>query len=184
MKTATATQKKQIRQSDTLRIKICLVLAAANLLVKVAAHATESAWALDWFTVDGGGGTSSGNVYQVSGTIGQPDAGKTMTGGSYSLDGGFWGIVAVEQTPGAPMLSMRRNSPTKAIVSWPYPSTGFVLQETSNLDSPNWSTHIGTTSNDRNNNYIVVNTSAGNRFYRLKKVVTTVPPSKADSTNQ
>jgi hypothetical protein len=29
---------------------------------------------LDWFTIDGGGGTSTGGVYAVSGTIGQPDA--------------------------------------------------------------------------------------------------------------
>ena len=30
---------------------------------------------IDWFTIDGGGGTSTGGVYSVSGTIGQPDAG-------------------------------------------------------------------------------------------------------------
>jgi hypothetical protein len=33
-------------------------------------------------------GTSTGRVYSVSGTIGQPDAGK-MSGGNYTLDGGF-----------------------------------------------------------------------------------------------
>ena len=37
----------------------------------------------------GGGGTSTGGVYSVSGTIGQPDAGL-LTGGSYTLAGGFW----------------------------------------------------------------------------------------------
>ena len=34
--------------------------------------------AVDWFTIDGGGGTSTGGVYSVSGTIGQPDAGVAM----------------------------------------------------------------------------------------------------------
>ena len=182
MKTTTA--QKQLRQSDMMKMKICLVLAAANLLLTIRSHANEPSWSLDWFTVDGGGGASTGNVYQVIGTIGQPDAGKSMTGGAYVLDGGFWGIVAVEQTPGAPILRMRGTSPTTAVISWLYPSTGFVLQETSNLGSPNWSTHIGTISNDGNNNYIVVNTSAGNRFYRLKKAVATIQPTKADTANQ
>jgi hypothetical protein len=27
----------------------------------------------------------------LSGTIGQPDAGATLSGGVYSLSGGFWG---------------------------------------------------------------------------------------------
>jgi hypothetical protein len=30
--------------------------------------------AIDWSTIDGGGGTCTGGVYSVSGTIGQPDA--------------------------------------------------------------------------------------------------------------
>jgi len=68
------------------------------------------AWALsysiDWSTVDGGGGTSTGGVYTVSGTIGQPDAGLVMSGGNYALQGGFWGIISVVQTPGAPLLSI------------------------------------------------------------------------------
>jgi len=50
-------------------------------------------YTIDWFTIDGGGGTSTGGVYTVQGTIGQPDAG-ILTGGNYSLQGGFWGLVA------------------------------------------------------------------------------------------
>ena len=46
-------------------------------------------YSLDWFTIDGGGGTSTGGVYLVSGTIGQPDAGGPMTDGNYSLTDGF-----------------------------------------------------------------------------------------------
>src|SRR6266480_298092 len=58
---------------------------------------------IDWFTIDGGGGASTGGVYSVSGTIGQPDAGGPMSGGNYSLTGGFWSLNAV-QMPGAPTL--------------------------------------------------------------------------------
>ena len=59
---------------------------------------------IDWFTIDGGGGTSTGGVYSVSGTIGQPDAGK-MIGRIYALDGGYWSIIAVQAT-NAPSLTI------------------------------------------------------------------------------
>jgi hypothetical protein len=49
---------------------------------------------ISWHTFDGGGGTSSGGQYIVSGTIGQPDAGQ-MSGGDYEVSGGFW--------PGGPL---------------------------------------------------------------------------------
>ena len=42
---------------------------------------------VDWYKIAGGGGTSTGGTYQVSGTIGQPDASGAMTGGNYSLTG-------------------------------------------------------------------------------------------------
>jgi hypothetical protein len=58
---------------------------------------------LDWSTVAGGGGTSTGGVYAITGTIGQAEAG-VMSGGNYTLVGGFWGIIAAVQTPGAPYL--------------------------------------------------------------------------------
>ncbi|MDY7110133.1 MAG: hypothetical protein SYC29_15990 [Planctomycetota bacterium] len=43
-----------------------------------------------WQTIDGGGGTSAGGAFQLSGTIGQADAGATMTAGDFVLTGGFW----------------------------------------------------------------------------------------------
>ncbi|MHC4621196.1 MAG: hypothetical protein ACYTEQ_25900, partial [Planctomycetota bacterium] len=46
-------------------------------------------YSIDWYTVDGGGGTSGGGQYALTGTIGQPDAGE-MTGGPYQVLGGFW----------------------------------------------------------------------------------------------
>ncbi len=55
--------------------------------------ATSGGFNLTWFTVDGGGGTSSGGDFVLSGTIGQPDAG-TLSGGGFVLRGGFWQPVA------------------------------------------------------------------------------------------
>lgn len=45
---------------------------------------------LSWHTVDGGGVMrSSVGDFELSGTIGQPDAG-TAAGGDFTLTGGFW----------------------------------------------------------------------------------------------
>jgi hypothetical protein len=89
-------------------------------------------YSIDWFTVDGGGGTSTGGIYSVTGTIGQPDAGR-VTNGQYSVVGGFWGIVDVIQTPGAPLLSVEQLAGGNVRVFWPLPADGFVLDQTSAL---------------------------------------------------
>ena len=54
---------------------------------------------IPWFTMDGGGGTSTGDEFIVSGTIGQPDAGK-MSGGGFEISGGFWSSPAVPEVQG------------------------------------------------------------------------------------
>lgn len=68
-------------------LKGAVVLPAVCLLIfSISAFGEHD---LSWHTIDGGGGTSSGGPYELTGTIGQPDAG-TMSGGSYILNGGFW----------------------------------------------------------------------------------------------
>ena len=56
---------------------------------------------LSWYTIDGGGGGSStGGGFELAGTIGQHDAGQAMTGGAFSLLGGFW--PGAGSAPGVP----------------------------------------------------------------------------------
>jgi|SRR5262245_5787345 len=126
-------------------------------------------YSIDWHTIDGGGGTSTGGVYSVSGTIGQPDAG-TMSGGSYSLAGGFWGIVNAIQTPGAPLLSIAQSNGT-AVVFWPLPASGFVLDRTSALTGgpPSWTPVAFPYQTNATHIYITVPMPSGNNFYRLRK---------------
>ncbi|MEM1330376.1 MAG: GC-type dockerin domain-anchored protein [Planctomycetota bacterium] len=71
----------------SIRSATLLVAALSGSLVAGAANAQFS---IDWYTIDGGGGTSSGGGFVLSGTIGQPDAGAPMTGGTFELIGGFW----------------------------------------------------------------------------------------------
>lgn len=65
-----------------------LAMAAATLCV---ASARAQTFDLSWHTIDGGGGMfSTGGAFSLGGTIGQPDAGVVMTGGNFTLTGGFW----------------------------------------------------------------------------------------------
>src|SRR5215471_12927087 len=77
-----------------------LCLGSLALIASLISSVNAQNYAIDWYTIDGGGGTSTGGLYTVSGTIGQPDAGGAMSGGTYSLTGGFWSLVATVPTPG------------------------------------------------------------------------------------
>ena len=91
---------------------------------------------VDWFTLDGGGGTSTGGQYTVSGTVGQPDAG-TMAGGRYALEAGFWPGLIVESASGAPTLYVQAAGGVVQI-GWAPDAAGFALEMTDNLTAPSW----------------------------------------------
>jgi hypothetical protein len=137
---------------------------SATLLLLVTASAQYS---IDWFKIAGGGGTSTNGQYSLSGTIGQHDAGGPMTGGNFSLTGGFWSIYAV-QTFGAPVLTISFTTTNTATVSWPSPSTGWNLQVNTNLAGTNWTATVEAVNDNGTIKFIIVNPPAGNRFYRLK----------------
>ncbi len=124
-------------------------------------------YSIDWYKVAAGGGTSTGGVYSVSGTIGQHDAGGPMTGGNYSLTGGFWSLFAV-QTAGAPVLNIKLTTTNTAQVYWLSPSTGFNLQVSTNLTPTTWIMPAETVQDNGTIKFILVNLPAGNRFYRLR----------------
>jgi hypothetical protein len=72
----------------TAVVMISMLLA---LLVAGPALSSQGGYDIPTWTVDGGGHTfSQGGTYALGGTVGQPDAGL-LTGGDYTLGGGFWG---------------------------------------------------------------------------------------------
>ena len=67
-------------------MKLIFIMPVVIVLICFNVYADYS---IEWYTIDGGGGTSSGGPYQLTGTIGQPDA--DYSGGEhYVLLGGFW----------------------------------------------------------------------------------------------
>jgi hypothetical protein len=118
-------------------------------------------YAIDWYTIDGGGGTSSGGSYTLSGTLGQPDAG-TLSGGSYTLQGGFWPGLVVPSTGEAPTLFIQLSG-ASVIISWSPGTPGFALEATDSLSSPSWLPAPG------GNPTPPISAATGPKFYRLRK---------------
>lgn len=75
----------------------CMILMLLTS-VGIALAQTGGGYDLTWYTIDGGGHIFSNDAgYDLGGTIGQPDSGPEsgpLTGGSYSLVGGFWPAAA------------------------------------------------------------------------------------------
>jgi len=69
------------------RATILIAVAALTLLAGAAPARSDGGYEL-WGTVDGGGSTSEGGGFALSGAIGQPDAGE-MSGDEFALSGGF-----------------------------------------------------------------------------------------------
>jgi hypothetical protein len=139
-------------------------------LVAAACSAQAQQLAIEWYTIDGGGGTSTGGVYTVSGSVGQSDAG-TLSGGNYTLSGGFWGILAAVQTPGAPWLSITRTVTNTVCVWWPLPADGWVLEYTNRVVSVSalWPKVMMPYQTNATQAWIIDPTPTGNKFYRLHK---------------
>ena len=89
-----------MRRSPRISGVTLILLATALLPLPVLAQTYD----LSWYTIDGGGATfSAGGTFQLGGTIGQPDASSfstPMSGGTFSLVGGFW--PAAGQDPHSP----------------------------------------------------------------------------------
>jgi hypothetical protein len=142
-------------------MKNILLLTLALGLPAFSLHAQN--YSLSWCKIAGGGGTCTGGVYSLSGTIGQPDAGSALTGGNYSLTGGFWSLGAV-QTPGAPLLIITYVG-NQAIVSWDASVTGWTLQTNANLATSAWGNYLGAVVNNRVTNA----PPKGTLFFRLQQ---------------
>ena|ERR1017187_342233 len=138
-----------------MKKRICLLLLLTPAIV------FAQTYSIDWSKVAGGSGISTDGIYSVNGTIGQPDASAAMTGGIYSVTGGFWSLYAV-QPPGAPSLTITYSG-NHAIVSWPATAAGWTLQTNNNLATSVWNNYGGQVVN----NSVTNSSPTGNLFFRL-----------------
>jgi hypothetical protein len=137
------------------------------VLAIIPGYAPAQGYEVGWFTVDGGGGASSGGEFSISGTIGQPDAGL-LSGGGFTIEGGFWSDVSIIQATGAPPLSIQPAG-SNAIVSWPVGVAGFSLEESAMIDNGVWSTTPQAILDTATKHTVTVPVVSVRKIYRLKK---------------
>ena len=83
--------------------------------------------------------------------------------------GGLFGVARLLQDASPILLRIALTAPNTLVISWPYPSTGWNLQQNSNLTTTDWTAPPETVNNDGTNNFIVVSPASGNLFFRLKQ---------------
>jgi hypothetical protein len=92
---------------------------------------------------------------------------QPMSGGNYSLTGGFWSLISVVQTLGAPTLYISHSGNTMTVY-WQN-VFGWNLQQNNDLSQPsNWSASGGVTASN-GTNYLQLASPTGNLFFRLQK---------------
>jgi hypothetical protein len=146
-----------------------LAICAAVLVFGPARGLQAQSLSIDWFKVAGGGGPSAAGQYSVAGTVGQADASTALTGGGFSVVGGYWSIIAAVESPGAPRLSIFSTVTNTVVVAWPAPSTGFVLQQTPVLVGPTWQDVSIMPVVVGGQKQVIISPPVGNWFFRLKK---------------
>ena len=153
-------------------MKTTAALRAMVLAIFSISPLAAQEFGVDWFAIDGGGGTSTGGEYSVSGSIGQVDAGNTF-GGDFAVIGGFWSIVTVVESAATPSLRVSL-AEGRVIIAWPENGNAdFVLEETTALSnfsgSTPWTAVHVTPEASNGTNSVSLPPAAGNHFYRLHK---------------
>ena len=94
---------------------IARLAVSTMLLIVLAELNTNGQYELNWYTIDGGCGRSTGGPYELIATIGQPDA-AWSSGGDYELLGGF--------LPGGPLCFVNFEHFARFAQYWLEPGAG------------------------------------------------------------
>jgi hypothetical protein len=144
---------------------VCL-LAGFGLLASGQAQTT-----IDWLSFDAGWGAQNSAAYIINSTVGQPDVGASVTtSANYRIVPGFWALENLGPASSLPDLSIVLNGP-RITLSWPSPSTDFVLQQTDSLDAlpASWSNTPGSITDNGVLKTITLPHDVAKRFYRLRR---------------
>src|SRR5258708_3923320 len=112
-------ETKTQRKTRTMK-NYSTLLMIIGTIISIPSQLRAQSYAIDWFTVGGGGGTGGAGAYEISATVGQSIV-ETSVGGNHLLDGGFWSFL---RTTDVSFLHISRSG-ANLVVTWPNPSTGF-----------------------------------------------------------
>jgi hypothetical protein len=75
----------------------------------------------------------------------------------------------IESLGASVSLKISLTATNTTLISWPHPSTGWNLQQNSNMATTGWITPPETINNDGTNNFIIVSPQSGHLFFRLEQ---------------
>ena len=154
------------KQTLIQTLVLCAVLLSAGLAALVPRAHAQGGVPL-WTNIYNGPGNDSDQSRAVS-----VDGGGNVFVTGYSIGSDSFNDYATIKYSSAilPSITVARTTTNTVVISWPSPSTDFVLQQNTNgLSSMNWSNVTAGIQNDGTNKTLVVNPSSGSRFYRLFK---------------
>lgn len=152
-----------------MKLLFWFVGTAAALVASTGSALGQST--INWFTLDAAGGVQSSANVNLNFTAGQPDAGPVVTTSArYTITGGFWALENMGPASGRPSLIIELSG-ANVVLSWPSPSTGFVLQQTDSLDllPISWANAGGSVSDDGVTRRVTIPHNVAHRFYRLRQ---------------
>lgn len=145
------------------RLTSTIFCAGIGLLVASSAVAD---YAVDWFKVSSGGGSSQGGDYSLSGTVGQTGIG-TISASNFAIEGGFWGLAPRSFAPQPPTLFIRIST-NQVVISWVASVGQFVLEQSGTVDASEW-TPVSAPSTQVGARWLItIPLSPESRFYRLR----------------
>lgn len=147
------------------RLILCLILPLLTAAAQAQSYSITSR------VIAGGGGTSSGGQYAVTGAVAQPEASTASTGGTYSISGGFFAQYMALQRTGAPHLTIRAVAGSNVQVVWGSNVPGWVLQSNvSELSPAGWADVVGTPTVNGAEQILQFAAGSGRVFFRLRKL--------------
>jgi hypothetical protein len=147
-----------------MKRKIFLPAIGACWLAQVA----SAQFAIDWFSIESGGGASAGGAFTLSASVGNISAGS-VSGGDFSFDGGFWALDTTTVTNSPPVLSVVGGPNNTIQISWPFSSPGWILQKTTDLGTAGWTVVTNTPVTNGTTISLTFNAPFSNAYFRLKQ---------------
>jgi hypothetical protein len=132
-----------------------------------ASLSSAQTFMLEGAALSGGGGPTTGGAFSLNGTIGQP-ATDSSRGGEFTLQSGLWSAFATEPPGDIPSLRIARSG-WNIVLAWPDPSSGFQLQESLSVASPNWMSVNVVPAVVGSEKQVTQTLAPGARFYRLHR---------------
>ncbi|PYS64158.1 MAG: hypothetical protein DMF74_07785 [Acidobacteria bacterium] len=82
----------------------------------------EAIGPVDRRVIGGGGGTSTGGSFKVDGTVAEVSGSNTLSGGTFTLNGGFWNTLQITATPTPTSTPTPTPTPTSTPTPTPIPT--------------------------------------------------------------